>query len=188
MPQGGDMERFRNALLDDVASTIIRRIGGQHSVVRSYLRLDIGSTPNARRLLQNTQTMYATLTIDGNIQSPGMSADASSVADTVANAISQGTLESGASQQAGVSVPQQTPVIEGGRSTESSSSSSSLSSGAVAGIVIGVIVGVIVLAIAAFFLCRGHGSKSPPTGSTELEDEHSHVEHHTDEEMEMQTV
>lgn len=135
--------------------------------------------------------MPATLAVYGNINSI-ISADATSVANSMSDSIAHGTLVQSESNAVGMNVPVQIATVEGGSS--SSSSSSSLSDGTIAGIVIGTVLGALVLAGIGFYLfLMNCSSKAREVGSSQLEEESSHADalednDHASEEMEMQTV
>jgi len=194
VPNNNNPNVYIDALLFDIASTIARVNGGLASSIRRYLTLTLDTAPAVRRLLQQTQTMQATLSIHDDINTV-TSADALSVASSVSDAIANETLNTSASRAAGVTVPRQSAQVEG---VEKSSSSSSLSDGAIAGIVIGSVVGAVLLAVLAFMFCSSRRDKesgvsrtrqSEEDGSHDDVREHDdHNESHGDDEVELQTV
>jgi len=179
-PSGEITITFVTALTNDILATISQMLGLPIELLRPFVTVSIGTSVAAssnRRLLDQSLPVSFTLlgnitTVTGNVTlEPGMSVNATSIATSVAGAITNGTMVTTSSASLGLVVPQQPtqvvqvvpPVIaESSSSTggvegteEDDSSSSSLSSGGIAGAVVGSVVGFVLLVALAVAIYSG---------------------------------
>jgi hypothetical protein len=172
-------------------------------LLRPFVTVTIGTPAAAssnRRLLDQSVPVSFTLlgnitTVTGNATlEPGMSVNATSIATSVAGAITNGTMVTTSSASLGMVVPPQptqvvqvvSPIVLGESSSstgdgsvegieEDDSSSSSLSSGGIAGVVVGSVVGFLLLVALAVVIYSGalsslFGGSSPAVAQMNAND------------------